>query len=94
MNIDINLEDERNAFEIKWKNNLSFIPPMDTMSQTIREKLKEFTFNVFMNRMNKDDMEEIAEQAYEDGYIDGKIRALDKIKERFPNLIEEIEQTL
>ena len=92
MDIDITSEDERNAFEIMWKNNLSFIPPMDTMSQSIREKLKEFTFNVFINRADRNDMQEIAEQAYEEGYTDGKIRALDVIKQKFPSLVDELEK--
>jgi len=94
MDIDITSEDERILFERLWKNNFSFIPPMDTMSQALREKLKEFTLKVFMYRSNKKDMQVIAEEAYENGFEDGKIKAMDIVNERFPDFINALKDII
>lgn len=87
---DYSMEDKKELFEIVWKNNISFMSPLDTMSQSLREKLKEFAFKVFNVRINQDDIQTIANQAYEDGYEDGKNDTLDKIEEKNEKLQKEV----
>lgn len=91
LDYDDSMEDKKELFEKVWRNNISFIPPMDIMTQSLREKLKEFAFKVFNLRISQDDVQTIVNEAYEDGYEDGKNDTLDdRIAEKNEKLQKEV----
>ena len=90
----VDADSEKEIFERLWRDNFSLIPPMDTMDKSLREKLKDFTYKVFINRIDPSDITFAVDRAYDDGFVDGKYKASSIIKEKFPTMVTEIENAI
>lgn len=89
------LQEEK--FERLWREEFSFIPPLDKMPAALRDKLKEYSRKVYMNSVisMNNEIQRIANEAYYDGVEDTNIEA-DKeifaVAEKLRDILKDIEK--
>jgi len=84
-------------FERLWREEFSFIQPLDKMPATLRDKLKEYSWKVYMSSVidMNNVIQKIANDAYYDGIEDeGKDmdKEIIKVAEKLRDILKDIEK--
>jgi hypothetical protein len=101
---DYPLEDENDfkgfqaeKFERLWREEFSLIPPLDKMPATLRDKLKEYSWKVYMSSVidMNNEIQKIANNAYYDG-VEDSTKETDKkilaVAENLRDILKDIEK--
>ena len=84
-------------FERLWREEFSFIPPLDKMPASLRDKLKEYSWKVYISSVvdMNNVIQNIANDAYYDGMEDTNEEAdkeMIKVAEKLRDILKNIEK--